>query len=56
MDAMDFLDDSYGVCLVPPDGSRWTVTLLLVVLLAVILIKRTVSDLEETRKQMLDVE
>ncbi len=54
MDAMDFLDDSYGVCSVPPDGGRWTVTFLLVSLLALILIRRTVLDLEQTRKDYLE--
>jgi hypothetical protein len=49
-----FLDDSYGVCSVPPDGGRWTVTFLLVSLLALILIRRTVLDLEQTRKDYLE--
>ena len=53
MDALDFLDDNYGVCLAPPNGSRWTVTILLIVLLVLLLIKKTESDLEQMRRQYL---
>lgn len=53
MDALDFLDDSYGVCIVPPNSNRWTVSLILIALLAAIFIKKTALDLEQTRKQYL---
>lgn len=49
---MDFLDDSYGMeqCAVLPNSNRWTVTFLLVGLLAMLLIKKTGADLERIRK------
>lgn len=53
MDALDFLDDSYGVCAVPPNSYRWTVTLVLIALLAVLLIRKTGSDLEQMRREYL---
>lgn len=53
MDALDFLDDNYGVCLARPNGSRYVVSLLLIVLLAFLLIKRTELDLEQMRRRYL---
>jgi hypothetical protein len=53
MDAMDFLDDQYGLCVVPPNSNRWAVTFLLVGLLALLLIKKTEKDLAQTRKDYM---
>ena len=53
MDALDFLDDSYGICMAPPNSNRWTATFLLIGLLAFILIKKTGADLRQTRRDYL---
>jgi hypothetical protein len=53
MDIIDFLDDSYGMCYVPPNSNRWIFTLLLVGLLGTLLIKRTGADLEQIRRDYL---
>ena len=56
MDALDFLDENYGLCFISPNSNRWIVSLLLIALLATILIKKTGSDLEQTRKRYLGLE
>lgn len=53
MDALDFLDDTYGVCVVPVDSGRWVVSFILIGLLAVLLIKKTESDLKQMRRVYL---
>ncbi len=53
MDALDFLDETYGLCTIPPNSNRWTVSFLLIGLLALLLIKKTSQDLEKTRKNYL---
>jgi hypothetical protein len=56
MNPYNFLDDNYGAeqCVAASNTTyRWTVSFLLVGLLALLLIKKTGADLEQTRKDYL---
>lgn len=53
MDSLEFLDDSYSICVIPPNSNHWTVTLFLIGILGMFLIKKTASDLAQTRKDYL---
>lgn len=56
MDVVDFLDDNYGSCAVPAGSIQWTYMLLIIAGLTMLLIKKTVSDLEQTRRDYLCVD